>query len=100
MDYGKKLLLISQEELDRLTKPKDPKPGWDSPNPCVQLYGPGPEGETCKHCALLLHFQQAASWYKCSLRKGKQGGLGGPSTDHKVRWPACAKFEKESHERR
>jgi hypothetical protein len=91
-------MLISQEEYDRLAKkvvdPTNPT-GIDNPNPCVRLYGYGPEGAKCKDCLLLQHFQQAANWYKCLLRHGKHGGLGGPTTDHKVRWDACSKFEKE-----
>jgi hypothetical protein len=90
-------MLISQEEYDRLVKKGDPTnpTGIDNPNPCVRLYGYGPEGARCKDCKLLQHFRQAASWYKCSLRHGKQGGLGGPATDHRVNWSACARYEND-----
>lgn len=93
-----KTMLISQEEFDRLfVRQGDPTnpTGIDNPNPCVRLYGLGPEGAKCRDCHLLWHFQQSRGWYKCSLRKGKKGGLGGPATDHRVGWDACAKFEPE-----
>ena len=58
-----------------------------SKNPMVVSCGPGPEGAICRDCAHLMEYQQANRWYKCGLRKP-----GGPKTDHRVRWPACAKF--------
>ena len=46
-------------------------------NPCVRLYGPGPENETCKHCQLLFVHQIGHRYYKCELR----GCTHGPGTD-------------------
>lgn len=57
-------------------------------NPCVRLFGEGPEGRKCKECALLTAHAFQRTFYKCSLRVP-----GGPATDHRVNWPACAKFE-------
>lgn len=70
----------------------------DMPNPCIALHGPGPEGRQCKDCCHLVHFRQAASWYKCELRTGKQSRWGSVGTDHKVRWSACGKFEEAKNE--
>ena len=66
-------------------------------NPCIDRYGPGPVGMRCKHCIHLKGFRQSATWYKCDLRKWKAKASGtvykGP--DHRVNWPACARFEPE-----
>jgi hypothetical protein len=58
-------------------------------NPCMRLYGPGPEGAKCKTCALLFCHSRSKRYYKCSLR----GCTHGPGTDHRVNWPACSKYE-------
>ena len=58
-------------------------------NPMVAAWGRGPEGETCAHCAHLYGKQYANTYWKCDLR----ANTGGAATDHRVRWPACAKFE-------
>lgn len=75
-----------------------PKP--DNPNPCIALYGKGPEGRQCKDCKYLHGFRQSATWYKCEKREwkskgGKYPGTRYPGGDHRVRWDACAKFEEE-----
>ena len=62
------------------------------PNPCVRLHGKGPEGITCKKCALLLVHDCSKRYYKCALRKNTHG----PATDHKVGWNACSKFKPEA----
>ncbi len=59
-------------------------------NPCLAVYGPGPEGKTCSECALLVGIAKARTYYKCRLRRNTNG----PATDHKRRWPACGKFEQ------
>jgi len=59
------------------------------PNPCVRLWGPGPEGAKCKTCSLLLAKHHGAhTYYKCHLRRMTAG----PATDHRVGWKACAKY--------
>jgi len=60
-------------------------------NPCVRVYGPGPENEICKHCRLLYPHHMAKTYYKCELREFTHG----PGTDHRVNWPACARFIKK-----
>jgi len=57
-------------------------------NPCVLLYGHGPEGKKCKECAELYAKQYAGKYFKCKVR-----GDNGVKTDHRVRWNACAKFK-------
>lgn len=58
-------------------------------NPCVRVFGPGPEGRRCKHCKHLFFYQMGGRYYKCALRPV----TGGPGSDHRVNWPACVKFE-------
>ena len=71
--------------------PVAPKPD-PHVNPCLALYGPGPEGKTCDGCALLVGIAKAKTYYKCKQRKYTNG----PATDHKRKWPACAKFEERA----
>jgi hypothetical protein len=61
-------------------------------NPCVKLYGPGPEGAICKTCRHLGAHWTARKFYKCELRTFSRG----PATDHRVRWPACGKYEAKT----
>lgn len=63
------------------------------PNPCVRLFGPGPDGETCRHCAHLLRKRMSKTYLKCALRQNTSG----PATDHKAKWNACTRFEKTCH---
>ena len=59
-------------------------------NPCVRMFGRGPEGSICKICKHLDYHQPGNKrFYKCYLRPFTRG----PGSDHRVRWPACAKFE-------
>jgi hypothetical protein len=60
-------------------------------NPCVQLYGPGPAGKRCKTCDRLYYRPGSARrYYKCPLH----GDTHGAGTDHRVSWPACAKYQE------
>jgi hypothetical protein len=77
---------------DWFGRPIQPAAQVDSPNPCVRLYGPGPENKQCKECAHLHGYQQAATWYKCDQRPKHKRGISG---DHRVRWPACKRFVQE-----
>lgn len=61
-----------------------------SVNPCVELYGAGPEGERCKHCTHLYVKQYSSNYYKCDLRRNSNG----PATDHRANWPACGRFDR------
>lgn len=66
------------------------KSGALASNPCVLFYGEGPEGRICFDC---VHFFKqpgtAGTYYKCDLRRVTRG----PASDHRARWPACARFE-------
>lgn len=67
------------------------KSGTAKSNPCVVAFGPGPEGRTCGECShLFARGDTAGRYYKCDLRVI----TGGPGSDHRVRWPACARFEE------
>jgi len=64
-------------------------------NPCVRLYGPGPDGAKCKECRLLIVNQKSKRYFKCELR----GFTNGPATDHRANWPACGRFvQKEKND--
>lgn len=64
-----------------------------SENPCVQLYGAGPESKTCRQCSQIAGIRGASkTFFKCKLRKATHGS----GTDHKISWPACARFEQRS----
>jgi hypothetical protein len=62
------------------------------PNPCVQLWGPGPDKATCKTCGHLAVRSYGRRYYKCDLRKMTACA----ATDHRVRWRACGKYVGES----
>jgi len=61
-------------------------------NPCVALYGSGPEGALCKGCHHLRNVDYHGKVYhKCELRKATHGR----ATDHRPRWPVCARYEPD-----
>lgn len=61
-------------------------------NPCLALYGQGPEGKTCKTCIhLFVQGGTSGRYLKCDLRKNTRG----PGTDHRAGWMACRKYEEE-----
>jgi len=61
------------------------------PNPCISVYGPGPDGARCKTCTHLDgHPGAGRIYWKCLLRAYSHG----PGTDHRVNWPACGKWEE------
>lgn len=69
-------------QADQLSKVATP----ERVNPCVGLFGKGPEGVTCKRCTHIYH---NGRYLKCDFRTHTNG----PGSDHKAGWPACAKFE-------
>lgn len=74
--------------------PETPKPDKNA-NPCIPVYGPGPDGQQCKGCVHLRFPQHhSARHWKCDLRKMTHGA----ATDHKVSWPACGRYEKREGE--
>lgn len=64
------------------------------PNPCVYVYGADPQGRRCGDgCRHLWRKNWGRySYYKCALR----GDSNGEGTDHRKKWPACAKYEEDS----
>jgi hypothetical protein len=89
--------LFFAEFIEPLTAAPEPETSppelWEikrEPNPCVRLFGLGPEGVTCRHCKHLIRHKPGCNTYlKCFLR----GVTNGPGTDHKAGWKACKKFE-------
>lgn len=61
-------------------------------NPCLRVYGSGPDGAICKLCRHLIAKKFDKTYYKCALRANTNG----PATDHRVRWPACGRYEKDA----
>lgn len=58
-------------------------------NPCLAMYGKGPDDKRCKTCVHLVSFACAKKYYKCDLRKITHGR----ATDHLVNWPACSQYQ-------
>ncbi len=97
--------LFGEGEMERLFELPTPLPSPPPKheNPCIDLYGKGPEGRICRDCIHLHGFRQSATWYKCTKRAwrskgGKNRGTVYPGGDHRVRWAACAKFEEQKGE--
>jgi hypothetical protein len=65
-------------------------------NPCVNLYGAGPEGRLCKDCSHFFEVLADKTYLKCDQRKLTHGA----GSDHRARWSPCKKFEERSGERR
>ena len=67
---------------------KQPQPVKE--NPCIKLYGPGPEAKRCGDCT---HIKVMGGYskriYKCDLRPI----TGGEASDHRLKWHTCEKFE-------
>lgn len=63
-------------------------------NPCVRVFGAGPEGKQCKTCSHLHAKHWDKTYYKCDLRPDTNG----PGTDHRVRWVACSRYEERQEE--
>jgi hypothetical protein len=62
-------------------------------NPCVRVYGPGPDDKRCKDCRLFLRKgQYSNTYFKCLLR----GNTNGPGTDHRANWDACKRFVQDT----
>ncbi len=71
-------------------------PGAPVINPCLAVYGQGPDGQICKGCVHLRYppMRSGKKYWKCDLRKLSHGA----ATDHKVSYPACGRWEAASHE--
>jgi hypothetical protein len=51
-------------------------------------FGFGPTDKRCKHCAFLIKKVYDKNYYKCKYRNNSNSA----ATDHRINWPACAKF--------
>ena len=65
-----------------------------SVNPMVNLHGPGPQGATCRKCKHLYYDWETIGrkrHHKCTLRDPQRDDC---LPDHRLSWPACAKWER------
>lgn len=82
--------LFGEQEPSKMMPLKN-RSGSFNINPCIGVFGPGPDAFRCKSCKnLLARGNGAKNFYKCALRTITNG----PATDHKANWPACGKFDK------
>lgn len=66
------------------------KSGTLKSNPLVPVFGPGPEGATCKTCVHLYRQHGGARYFlKCELRRVSHSA----ATDHRSGWQACGRYE-------
>ena len=81
--------------IDWFGQPIEVKQKPANPNPCITAFGEGPPGQTCKGCVHLRYpLGFATRHWKCDRRTLTHG----KATDHKVSYPACAKYEKREGE--
>lgn len=68
-------------------------------NPCIQMFGPGPEGAKCKGCVHLYSNEKSRRYYKCRFRYFSNGAKtqGGrfQKTGIAVRRQAAARSQEE-----
>ncbi len=92
---------VAQTTLDGFDRPVGPPPprhrtpNLTDPNPCVRVYGPGPEGATCATCVSLIRGGARDKHLKCTLRfTSDTDGLTFVSQrlGHRAAWPACGRY--------
>lgn len=84
-DLLRGFIVVNGKEYDRRLVNQKPLH-----NPCLDVFGAGPDDARCTSCAHLeLHNGGSQNYYKCNLWPI----TGGPGTDHRLNWPACAKYE-------
>jgi hypothetical protein len=82
--------MTEQMTLDGSGVPIEKAQRVEKGNPLIPIYGPGPEGATCRTCIHLYALGGVAGHYlKCDLRKLTHG----PGSDHRAKWPACGRYE-------
>jgi hypothetical protein len=57
-------------------------------NPCVSVYGDGPDGTTCRTCSRLFWSGNARAHSKCELRRYSRCAV----TDHSQNFKTCGKY--------
>ena len=82
--------MSEQTTLFDMTPFPEVEPALRNINPCVALWGLGPEDKKCATCAFLFAKHYDKTYYKCR----KRSNTNAPGTDHRVRFPACAKYEE------
>jgi len=101
-EMGRDKMINLWGEEEPVPPPKAPKKRTVSPaqarlrqsktNPCLAVYGQGPDGKQCRTCAFFLRLRyHDGLYFKCEKR-GKP--THGPGTDHRARWPACGKYQE------
>jgi hypothetical protein len=65
-------------------------------NPCIAVFGKGPEKTRCKSCVHFIRKQYRGTYFKCKFR----GDTNGPGTDHRANWPTCGRFILETNAER
>ena len=86
--------LFQEQTLREMETPAEESRS-NNPNPMVRGCGfHDPKGErgetrckTCRHC--LRKRYRSYRGYRCRFRRDTNG----PATDHRLKWPACAKYE-------
>ncbi|WP_158993421.1 hypothetical protein [Mucilaginibacter sp. L196] len=82
--------LFGEQELSKVLPLKN-RSGSFNINPCIAVFGAGPDNTRCKACKHLASKGNGAkNFFKCDLRTITNG----PATDHKANWPTCSKFDK------
>ena len=90
---GRQLLLDGFPAAAALPAPMPTRtPRLVDPNPCVQVYGPGPVGATCATCAALVRLATPQRAYPKCQRRGVSHS---PRLDHRTGWPACGRYESK-----
>lgn len=62
-------------------------------NPCIAVFGPGPDGVKCGSCRF-HYFKLLANKYPKCEKRGKE--TGSAKTDHSSRYPACGIYQPET----
>jgi hypothetical protein len=84
--------LFEQHEMWKAMKLKESKDLAAIDNPCVRKFGPNDDKRMkCKTCCNLYGRVVSKTYYKCKLRVETRGR----GSDHRVNWPACARYIKE-----
>lgn len=77
---------MSEQQLFRPLEPFKRQP-----NPCIAIYGHGPDGATCKSCRHVWAKTYAGTTYhKCDLRQNTNGA----GSDHRLKWDACGRYKE------
>lgn len=58
----------------------------------IELYGPGPDGATCRDCENLIEKTMFRKYYKCAEWMQTFSA----ATDIRLKWPACGKYKARS----